>query len=415
MIPVGFGIRLEQIKTEAPKKMRQVLIQRGHYEGERISALTQFYVILTVIFILNTILDIYNLEANQLEEKIFRFKNINMLICALAYPLLDKSTYRLITYIENQGHTGLAFKSTPARKTLQHQLNAELYHVNKLTSTIVVSTLGTLSVAPLLAAIFKIYVQKSVGSQIDVSRFALPISFWYPEQFKTTFVYFSLYVLQVIYIYLFAGYMYCGLTSGIMALKITIYYLKLLCLTVEEWDGNDMENNYDANYENFDDGENSTGSKNMRKFENNIVEHDLSLLKTDIVNVIKFHDIICSRASGMNKDFEMMYTILNNTICFQMCVCLYSSAKMNDLVLKIENFLIIMPLAGMLFLYCFYAQQLLNEGEKFRTTLWESNFIDKPKWFKSSMLIIMIRIAKELEIKPFGFYVLNLRTFSMVL
>ncbi|XP_039295963.1 uncharacterized protein LOC111049996 isoform X4 [Nilaparvata lugens] len=90
-------------------------------------------------------------------------------------------------------------------------------------------------------------------------------------------------------------------------------------------------------------------------------------------------------------------------------------AKMDDLVLKLENFVIVIPLAGMLFLYCFYAQQLLNEGEKFRTTLWESNFIDKPKWFKSSMLIIMIRIAKELEIKPFGFYVLNLRTFSMVM
>ncbi|XP_039284928.1 uncharacterized protein LOC111057536 [Nilaparvata lugens] len=117
----------------------------------------------------------------------------------------------------------------------------------------------------------------------------------------------------------------------------------------------------------------------------------------------------------MNRDYEMMYTIYNNTICFQICVCLYSSVKMDDLVLKVQNILLIIPLAGILFLYCFYAQEMLNEGERFRTTLWESSFVDKPKWYRSSMLIIMIRNSKELEMKPFGFYVLNLRTFSMVM
>ncbi|RZF47842.1 hypothetical protein LSTR_LSTR013932 [Laodelphax striatellus] len=403
--------------------MRQILMQRGHYEGEKIGVQAQFYIVMTVIFILNTILDIYYLEAYQLEEKIFRFKNINTLICCLAYPLLDKSTYRLITFVENQGHNnGLTFKPTPARDSLQHQLNSELYFINKLTSTLVVSTLGTVTIGPLAAALFQMYLQKSAGSQIDVSSFALPFRLWYPDQYKTVSVYFSLYVLQIIYIYFYSGYLYCGLTSGFMALKITIYDLKFLCLTVEEWDGEDMQKNnlynYYANYENFDDdddGEHSRGTKNKRKFENDIIGQDLSLLKTGIDNVIKFHDMICSRASDMNKDFEMMYTVLNNTICFQMCICLYTSAKMDDIVLKIENILLIIPIAGMLFLYCFYAQQLLNEGENFRATLWESNFIDKPKWFKSSMLIIMTRISKELEIKPFGFYVLNLRLFSMVL
>ncbi|XP_039295961.1 uncharacterized protein LOC111049996 isoform X2 [Nilaparvata lugens] len=219
------------------------------------------------------------------------------------------------------------------------------------------------------------------GSRVDVTGFALPISFWYPDQYTTTYTYFSLYILQVIYLYLFAGYMYCGLTSGFMALKITIYDLKFLCLTVQEWDGDNIENNTSDVHCEYGNRLGEDCNMCLKYSENDSSEYDLSSLRAGIVGVIRFHDIICSRASSMNKDFEMMYTILNNTICFQICVCLYSSAK----------------------------------GEKFRTTLWESNFIDKPKWFKSSMLIIMIRIAKELEIKPFGFYVLNLRTFSMVM
>ncbi|XP_022195496.2 uncharacterized protein LOC111052972 [Nilaparvata lugens] len=389
--------------------MRQVLMQRGHYEGESMKLLAKFYLLLTVILIVNTLQNIYYLEADQFEEKVFRFKNINMLICGLAYPLLDRSTYRLISYVEDRSRpSDLTFKPTPSRSQLQQQVNSGLNYVDRITHIVVITIVSTLSVAPLATAILKISRQISSGDQLDVTELSLPISFWYPEKYANLFVYSALSALQMFYVYLFAGYVYCDLTSSFMALKITIYDLKFLCLTVEEWDKKvkDVEGGMKIR-------EDEGGKYVQENKEGN--GDDTSLIRSNIVSVIKLHDMICRRSSSMNRDFEMIYTIYNNTICFQICVCLYMSAKMDDLILKAQNILHIIPLAGILFVYCFYSQEILNEGEKFKAKLWESSFVDKPKWYRSSMLIIMIRNAKELEMKPFGVYALNLRTFSVVM
>ncbi|RZF33784.1 hypothetical protein LSTR_LSTR014478 [Laodelphax striatellus] len=314
------------------------------------------------------------------------------------------------------------------------------------------------------------------------------------------------------YVYLFAGYVYCDLTSSFMALKITIFDLKFLSLTVEEWDNNEgtMKRNNEENTQQamkwnneentggtmkwnneentqqamkwnneentggtmkwnneentqqamkwnneentggtmkwnneentggtmkwnneentqgtmkWNDEENSgrtmkwsrEGSKYVAYNKENARNDNTSLMRSNIVSVIKLHDMICRRSSSMNRDFEMIYTIYNNTICFQICVCLYTSAKENDIIHKAENILHMIPLAGILFLYCFYSQEILNEGERFRTKLWNSSFVDKPRWYRSSLLIIMIRNSKELEMKPFGCYALNLKTFSVVM
>ncbi|XP_039295449.1 uncharacterized protein LOC120353958 [Nilaparvata lugens] len=282
-------------------------------------------------------------------------------------------------------------------------MEKELDRMNKVLYSVVVSSCVTLTFGPLVAAILKYYPEMLTGSlhAIKVTELTLPINFLYPEEYANLATYIFLYALQTLYMYLFAGYMYCTLTSGLMAMKTTIYDMKELCLTVKEWDLH--QNGFGRQIQSY--GVSSLSTEFT----------DSKLLKSSLINVIKIHELICWKASNLNKNLEMMYTILNNTICFQICVCLYSASKMEDFVLKIEHILLVLPMASILFLYCFSAQQLLNEGENLRTALWESAFVDKPKWYKSSFFMIMIRNNKDLEIKPFGFYVLNLKTFATVM
>ncbi|RZF40405.1 hypothetical protein LSTR_LSTR016984 [Laodelphax striatellus] len=223
--------------------------------------------------------------------------------------------------------------------------------MNKVLYSVVVTSCVSVTFGPLVAAILKYYPQLAAGAlfEIQVTELTLPINFLYPAEYANLFTYTFLYALQTFYMYLFAGYMYCTLTSGLMAMKMTIHDMKVLCLTVREWDWKI-------------DGK-------MRDYEvlnNSTTFSDIKLLKSTLVNMIKVHELICRRARNLDKNLEIMYAILNNTICFQICVCLYSAAKMEDFVLKIEHILLVLPMASILFLYCFSAQQLLNEVNNIR-------------------------------------------------
>ncbi|XP_039285594.1 uncharacterized protein LOC120351690 isoform X2 [Nilaparvata lugens] len=57
-------------------------------------------------------------------------------------------------------------------------------------------------------------------------------------------------------------------------------------------------------------------------------------------------------------------------------------------------------------------QQICNQNEIFRRHVAELPWINKPKWFKQSMLIMMNRANVDTEIKPYGIFVVNLTTYK---
>ncbi|XP_075235689.1 odorant receptor 43a-like [Lycorma delicatula] len=55
---------------------------------------------------------------------------------------------------------------------------------------------------------------------------------------------------------------------------------------------------------------------------------------------------------------------------------------------------------------------IVTEWENLRNALYEYRWINKPKWFKKMLLIIMTQNNKKIEIKPGGIMILNLRNFA---
>ncbi|RZF48780.1 hypothetical protein LSTR_LSTR008129 [Laodelphax striatellus] len=387
--------------TDATNKLREVMSRCGSPEGRNRRFLAKFYVLLTMIFILGTMIDIFRMGEDEFEEKIFRFKSINILISGLTFPLVDRDTYRLITMIDDRDSSDLGIKLSKAQKSFQTEMDSKLDKINNQMYVVSVVIYTLLIFGPLLSAIILISTRFLSNAQVYITfeDLSLPINFWYPAEFENSFTYIFLYALQTFYMYHFSGYMYCTVAAGLMALKKAINEMKLLCLIVEDWDKEKIT------------------ERKMEETINLKMEINIAAdIRERLINVVKLHDSICRKVSSLNSSLEKMYTVFNNTICFQICICLYSSSKMDDLVLKIEHLMLMIPLSLITFLYCSIAQNLLNEGEKFRELLyWGSSFVDKPKWFRTSLLLIMTRTSKELEIRPYGFYVLNLRTFSMVL
>ncbi|XP_075217542.1 uncharacterized protein LOC142322390 isoform X2 [Lycorma delicatula] len=54
-------------------------------------------------------------------------------------------------------------------------------------------------------------------------------------------------------------------------------------------------------------------------------------------------------------------------------------------------------------------------GENLRMMFWNCSWVAKPVWFKKSLLIMMTVAEKQLIVKPFGLYNLNLQNYSKVL
>ncbi|XP_039290226.1 uncharacterized protein LOC120352660 [Nilaparvata lugens] len=89
------------------------------------------------------------------------------------------------------------------------------------------------------------------------------------------------------------------------------------------------------------------------------------------------------------------------------------------LMLQANNPKIVMNYAAscfcnnILMLLCYYSgQRISNQNEILRRFLANLPWMDKPQWFKQSMLIMMARATVDIEINPYGVFVLNLTSYK---
>ncbi|XP_039301039.1 uncharacterized protein LOC120356210 [Nilaparvata lugens] len=91
-------------------------------------------------------------------------------------------------------------------------------------------------------------------------------------------------------------------------------------------------------------------------------------------------------------------------------------------IMKVRNPKVIMTHASafifnniFLLLSYYSGQQISNQNEIFRRYLAELPWINKSKWFKQSMLIMMSRANVDTQIKPYGIFYLNLTSYKDLL
>ncbi|XP_075236063.1 odorant receptor 10-like isoform X2 [Lycorma delicatula] len=82
---------------------------------------------------------------------------------------------------------------------------------------------------------------------------------------------------------------------------------------------------------------------------------------------------------------------------------------------KVSDFLRILIVSVFTYIFSSISQNLINEDENLRNTLYECSWINKPEWFKKSLLIMLTRTNKPLQIKPFGLYVINLNSYATMM
>ncbi|XP_075210197.1 uncharacterized protein LOC142317522 [Lycorma delicatula] len=122
-----------------------------------------------------------------------------------------------------------------------------------------------------------------------------------------------------------------------------------------------------------------------------------------------------SDVDSVNKSLSFGITLANQCICFQMCVYLCCAEQINNYFAKCAYFCLLLFTSIILYTYCMNGQKIINENEKIQSSLVHCSWINKPKWFKKTLIIMMIKANASLEIKPYGLYVLNLANYSSIM
>ncbi|XP_039291616.1 uncharacterized protein LOC111054398 [Nilaparvata lugens] len=131
--------------------------------------------------------------------------------------------------------------------------------------------------------------------------------------------------------------------------------------------------------------------------------------------IVRYHQYI-------NRCYEKFVKCTQYTIMVMSFIILMDSCFNIFFIMKVRNPKVIMThvstfiFNNIFILLSYYSgQQISNQNEIFRRYLAELPWINKPKWFKQSMIIIMSRANVDTQIKPYGIFYLNLTSYKDLL
>ncbi|RZF36628.1 hypothetical protein LSTR_LSTR007331 [Laodelphax striatellus] len=140
-------------------------------------------------------------------------------------------------------------------------------------------------------------------------------------------------------------------------------------------------------------------------------EHDLRLLLRELV---KHHQKIYEKAAKLDEGFKFRLFYSNMYICLQICLAIFIFLK-GELFLKLKFGITLISMLTVELLFSEDGQKYENEGELLRKTLYDCEWRDKPKWFTSSLLILMIRNNQLPKIGLFDVFTLNRNNMTVVI
>ncbi|XP_039280005.1 uncharacterized protein LOC120350495 [Nilaparvata lugens] len=144
-------------------------------------------------------------------------------------------------------------------------------------------------------------------------------------------------------------------------------------------------------------------------------DHDVDgekKLRDDVKLIVKFHQNLnrnqdeCARVSGYS------ILVISFLVALDTCFNIFLMLEANNPKMFMNYAAVCICTNIPLLLNYYIGQQISNQNEIFRQCLTEVPWIDKPQWFKQSLLIMMTRANVDTQFKPYGVFVLNLTSYK---
>ncbi|RZF36375.1 hypothetical protein LSTR_LSTR002971 [Laodelphax striatellus] len=138
----------------------------------------------------------------------------------------------------------------------------------------------------------------------------------------------------------------------------------------------------------------------------------IATLKADMRRVIACHQKICRNFRVCADNANSTTITITSLAVIESCFNAYRTLQSQTLK-EAVNFVMLFGLVNLMILYLFNnGQRLFNQNDILRRCLTELPWIDKPRWFRQAVHMMMIRANYDIQLKPYGIFVINLNSFK---
>ncbi|XP_075236053.1 odorant receptor 43a-like [Lycorma delicatula] len=128
--------------------------------------------------------------------------------------------------------------------------------------------------------------------------------------------------------------------------------------------------------------------------------------------MVRNHQYVYKKINAVKEGVEGIAFAYNGVVSIFICISIYSITQKENLFFRIPE-----GLNASFLIYFFHneAERIKTESKRLAMSVYDIPWIDKPKWFKKYLLIIMTRCSNPVEIKLFGLSELSLKNFAVIL
>ncbi|XP_039293119.1 uncharacterized protein LOC111056235 isoform X2 [Nilaparvata lugens] len=361
---------------------------------------------LTDVFILYSVINlscaILHFWDNK-EKKMFAVKELNVSFYAICLRMTTKEVLPLCDLVESFCADKFTFyrndRSEKQRK-IRNERIGRLQNLDKMNIRYTVILIFFSVVVPWLQSCYTVFISENYDDIQDLQHVLFS---YYPDQYKSLEMHFIVQAFTGIFLIVEELQMYCIFTAVYMASYTMADEFDLLFTCLEEIDQNIRDFSHvkrnmklDFNYERF----NSTYENQLFVFLTKIIDH---------------HSSLYSNVELLNKRIGTLCLGTINAWTFQLFVLIMFVYDNKDTATRIKFVFLALAIIVLMIMCASIGQTISTKGEKLRRAIWDCSWVDKPEWFKKSILMMMTRSTRPLEIRPFGLYVLDLRRFAVIL
>ncbi|XP_022197362.1 uncharacterized protein LOC111054616 isoform X2 [Nilaparvata lugens] len=340
-----------------------------------------FFAVLLIIQI-DLIVNLYT-EWRDPISRLLTLKEFLLSWNGLLGYMASKESKKLLKYVrEHLERFQIDKKSSNEVKELFKERDAKVLKYNRIVSILLTYTLHiTCGMVPYLMILISL-----LKSHLNGENFKnLPqiLHLYFPKAFDTSLVFQLVYQTSVYVWYGLLLYYWTILAKGVyFSFTCLNTEMKLFCHKMERIDEvNNHLTNEDEN------------EKNLRIY---------------LRNIVCEHQSICRNIEHFGKISSKPLFGIINLYGSQICIYLAFITLIEDIHIKLRYITRYLITFAFVYFSASNGQNITDLGRKLRLSLFECSWVDKPAWFRKTLLFMNIRASKDMSVKPFGLYVLDI-------
>ncbi|XP_039293121.1 uncharacterized protein LOC111056460 [Nilaparvata lugens] len=394
------AIKFETYST-APKvsKLCNIL---NRDEG-KVNILRHLIELIIILMISNLSIGIFRFWNNTI-RKILAIKEINVAFFALCVQMTTTEVLPLCSLVESYCTNKITFyhnENSQKQQQIRKERIGKLKRLEDFNIKFFMVLMGFSVFMPWLQSVYVILIHNNYD---DIQEIPFVLFSYYPEKYKSVTLHAIVQTGYGVFLIINELQMYCIFTAMYMASQTLTDEFDLLVTCLEEIDDNIRD--YDLVVKNVKD------NVNVVKYHRSSYENKL---QTFLSKLVDHHSSLYSNVEVMNRRISSLCFATINAFTFQLFTCVMCAIEIENFATRIKYVFFIIFIAFLMILCASIGQNISDKGEEVRNALCNCSWVDKPEWFKKSILIMLIRSSKPLVIMPFGLYVLDLKRFAVIL